>query len=77
MTKRILLVGLIALLLGIGILVSAQLFDSGRTKGDVNNDGDVNVLDCVRVVNIILEIPRHPMMMNYGKATAMAMGTLT
>ncbi len=38
------------------LIVSIFLFATPRDQlGDVNNDGDINVLDIVRIVNIILE----------------------
>ena len=60
MGKRVMVVGLLAVLFCMGIYVSAQLSDTTRKKGDVNGDGVVNVLDALRGVNIILEIQPPP-----------------
>ena len=60
MKKCFLITGIIVFLFCLGLYVSAQLFDDNRTKGDVNGDGIVNILDALRTVNIVLGIQLPP-----------------
>lgn len=54
MTKRIIYAGLIILLTGFVLYLSAQMVVGQRERGDVNDDGVINILDALQIVNIIL-----------------------
>ncbi|UCE19174.1 MAG: hypothetical protein JSV84_02165 [Gemmatimonadota bacterium] len=60
MKKCYIIAGTIVLLFCLRFFVSAQLFDNDRTKGDVNGDGVVNILDAIRSVEIVLGIQSPP-----------------
>ena len=57
MKQRFVITGLVAFVLGVVILVSAQIAINSVTKGDVNEDGNINVVDALWTSNIILGIP--------------------
>ena len=54
MAKRVIVTCCIVLLFGMVLFVSAQFINGSITKGDVNDDGSINVLDAIETVNIIL-----------------------
>lgn len=60
MIKQISVSFFIALLLGIVLFASAQYLIDTVTKGDVNGDGEINILDALGTVNIILVIIIEP-----------------
>jgi len=60
MKKCFIIIGMVVFTFCLGFYVSAQFFDNNRTKGDVNVDGVVNILDALRTVNIILGVEPPP-----------------
>ncbi|UCE17790.1 MAG: amidohydrolase family protein [Gemmatimonadota bacterium] len=54
MKKRVFRAGIVVLLIGFVVSVSSQIMSGQRERGDVNDDGEVNILDALRTVNIVL-----------------------
>ncbi|UCE19664.1 MAG: amidohydrolase family protein [Gemmatimonadota bacterium] len=54
MKKRVFHTGLVVLLIGFAVSVSAQIVSAQTERGDVNGDGAINVLDAIQTVNIVL-----------------------
>ena len=54
MKRRVLRAGVVVLLTGFVVSVSSQMVSAQRERGDVNGDGEVNILDALQTVNILL-----------------------